>query len=102
MRGWRLPGKILWSILLGENVTADYNINTKTAIANTPPSNLLRIQPLPPSGKYNDTDYQSKHVFQLTTGKKIQATLPLAMHWMHCEQHLEKLHTYFRANKRVC
>ena len=48
MRGWRLPDKGMWRIPLGENVTAEYNINTKTVKSKKPPSNILRSQPPPP------------------------------------------------------
>ena len=53
LRGWRLPKKGLWRILLDENVTSESNLNTKTVKAKEPPSNLLKIQPPPPSKSIN-------------------------------------------------
>ena len=42
LRGWRLPDEGLWRTPIKNNVTDDSNLNSKTAIVNKPPSNLLR------------------------------------------------------------
>ena len=54
LRGWRLPNEGLWCIVIDENVPAESNINEKTVKAKEPPSNLLKIQPPPPSQSINN------------------------------------------------
>ena len=48
LRGWSLHDEGLWHILLDENVTSEFNINTKTVKSKETTSNLLRSQTPPP------------------------------------------------------
>ena len=54
LRGWSLHDEGLWHILLDENVTSEFNINTKTVKSKELPSNLLISQPTPPLQSINN------------------------------------------------
>ena len=78
---WSIPDEGLWRIPLDENVTDEYNLNTKTVKAKEPPSNLLKIQPLPPLQSVNNV-YKLKINPELVPYYHAAAGLPTKPSWI--------------------
>ena len=81
LRGWRLPDEGTWRIPLDENVTNKSNINTKAIKAKEPPSNPLKIQPLPQSQSINKV-YKLKLNPELVRYYHATAGLPTKPSWI--------------------
>ena len=81
LRGWCIPDKGLWRILLDDNVTSESNIDTKTVKAKEPPSNLLRSQPPLPLQSINNV-YKLKINPDLVRYYHASAGLPTKPSWI--------------------
>ena len=81
LRGWRLPDEGLWRIPLDDNVSTEFNLNTKTVKSKEPPSDLLRSQTPPPLQSINNV-YKLKIKHDLVRYYHVATGFPTKALWI--------------------